>query len=172
MNQIIKPLLIILVMLLLTIGVGGAAGFAFARSGQNRVNLVAFSVPNVEATMRSSSDGRRYHVNLDLYLELNSEIVDGLSVYVARKQLQRNLENLDYDIVAADGGMDYVTEQITSWFAEDIRRDRDVGNVYVSNMVTGQHRFYPIDAGEADTEDDKMSPERLRTFNALFRAAQ
>ena len=172
MIKVLKPMLIILGMLIITIGIGGVVGLAFARPGQKNVKLVAFNVPNVETTMRSSADGRKYNVKLDLYLELNSEIVKELSPFVARKQLIRNLEYLDYEIVAADGGMEYVTEQIISWFVDDIERDRDVGNIYVSDMVTGPYKFFALSGDEETyTGEVVMDANTLRTFNALFKAS-
>ena len=171
MKKSIKPLLIILGMLGIAIGTGGAVGLVFARSGQKNVQMTAFEVKNITSAMVSSSDGRKYHVKMDLYLELGNDIIKGLSPYVARKQLTRNLEHLDYDIVAANGGMEYVTGQIISWFVDDIERGRDVGNVYVSNIVTGPHKFYPIPEEDEEYGELVMDAATQRTFNALFKAA-
>jgi len=159
-------------MLVVTIGIGGTIGFSYARSGQKTVKMTAFEVKNITSTMVSPSEGRKFNVKLDLYLELNSDIAKGLSPYVARKQLMRNLEHLDYDIVAADGGMEYVKQQIISWFVDDIEKERDIGNIYVSNIVTGPYKFYLTpQEKEEQTNEIKMDAATQRTFNALFKAA-
>jgi len=167
-----KPLMIIMGMLLVTIGIGGTIGYAYARSGQKQVKMTAFEVKNITSTMVSPSEGRKFNVKLDLYLELNSDIIKGLSPYVARKQLMRNLEHLDYDIVSADGGMEYVTEQVISWLVDDIEKERDIGNIYVSNIVTGPYKFYLTpDELEEQSGEMTMDAATQRTFNALFKAA-
>jgi len=167
-----KPSFIILVMLVVTIGIGGIIGFAVTRYEQKDTRMTAFEIKNIASEMTSSSEGRKYNVNMDLYLELNSDIIRGLSPYLARKQLMRNLGCLDYDIVSSDVGMKYITEQIISWFVDDIERDRDVGNIYVSNIVTGPYKFYQKpEQMEQNASEISMDAATQRTFHSLFKAA-
>jgi len=171
MKKIIKPVLIIVSMLVITAGIGGVIGLSLVNSGNRSVRMVPFVINNVVAEMRASEENRkRYTVTLDLYMELNSDIVSGLSPYIARRELVRNLNRLYHDDVAGEDGMEYVTTKILSWFSEDIDA-ADVGNVYISSMVTGGIVFARDPLEEDDDSDaGHVDPATMRTFRGLFSA--